>query len=95
VGVIIGNATTEIYPVLVSPSLPPALVAVRDTVNVPRVVYVCVGFWLVDVVPSPKFHDHEVGVLVLASVKSTAMGAFPEVVFAEKAATGAGEVTLM
>ena len=58
--------------------LPAAFVAVSETVYVPAAEKVCVGFWLVLVFPSPKFHDHEVGVFVEVSVKLTDNGAFPE-----------------
>jgi len=48
-----------------------------------------VGFLTVEVVPSPKFHFHEVGLLILLSVKVTVNGAFPDVGYAEKFVTGA------
>jgi hypothetical protein len=48
---------------------------VLDTVSVtvfdPAVEYVWLGFCSVDVVPSPKFHDHDVGVPVEVSVNCT------------------------
>jgi len=53
---------------LVEP-LPAALVAVRVTVNVPEDLKECCGFWSVEVPPSPKFQDHEVGELADVSVK--------------------------
>ena len=34
-------------------------------------MYVCAGFWVVAVVPSPKFHSHEVGAPVEVSVNWT------------------------
>ena len=43
-----------------------------------------VGFWRVDVPPSPKVHAHEVGVPVLASVKLASSAAVVDV----NAATG-------
>ena len=45
--------------------------ATRVTVLFPVVVYVCVGFWLVAVVPSPKLQDQAVGLLVDESKKLT------------------------
>jgi len=53
---------------LVEP-LPEALVAVSVTVNVAEVLKECWGFFRVDVPPSPKFQDQEVGELVDVSVK--------------------------
>jgi hypothetical protein len=54
------------------------VVTVRDTVYVPELVYVWLGFWLVLVPPSPKFQER----LVIDeepaldwSVKLTASGA--------------------
>ena len=41
-----------------------------------------------EVVVSPKFHDHAVGEFVELSVKLTASGALPEVGVPEKFATG-------
>jgi hypothetical protein len=68
--------------------LPAALPTVKLTVYFPAAVYLCVVFCLAEVVPSPKFHFHEVGEPVLVSLKVTVNGAFPEVGFAEKFATG-------
>jgi hypothetical protein len=51
---------------------PALLVTVRFTVRVPAVVYWCVGFRRVEVVPSPKFQNQELIVpsgSVEASVK--------------------------
>ncbi len=44
-------------------------------------------------VPSPKSHDHDVGLPVDVSVKVTASGATPDVGDAVKLATGAGGST--
>jgi hypothetical protein len=49
----------------------------------------CEGFSTVELVPSPKFHFHEVGDSVLLSVNVTFSGEFPDVGDAEKAALGA------
>jgi len=43
----------------------------------------------VDGVPPDKFQSHEVGLLLDKSVKLTVKGAVPEVILAEKFATGA------
>ena len=48
------------------------------------------GFCAVDVPPSPKSQDHDVGESVEVSVKDTFSGAVPEVGVAVKEATGAG-----
>jgi hypothetical protein len=69
---------------------PPEFVAVSVAVNVPAVVYVCVGFWLVDVPPSPNAHAQLVGPPVLVSVKLTNSEAVPLVGLAVNAAVGAG-----
>jgi len=45
------------------------------------------GSCLVEIVPSPKVHFHDVGVSVLLSVKATVNRTFPEVGAPEKAAT--------
>jgi hypothetical protein len=52
------------------------------------------------VLPSPKDHSHDVGVLVDSSIKRTPNGAVPEVAFDTKAATGveaadAGRISIM
>ena len=44
---------------------------------------------------SPKFQDHDVGVLVDWSVKVTARGGLPERGVPVKAATGGGGVTVI
>jgi hypothetical protein len=49
---------------LVTVLLPPSLVAVRVTVYVPAVEYVCTGFWSVDELPSPNDQTQEAGELV-------------------------------
>ena len=63
--------------------LPAAFLTVRVIVYLPAFVYLCTGFWEVEVVLSPKFHDQEAGLLVLLSVNFTVNGAFPEVLDAE------------
>jgi len=55
---------------LVEP-LPPALVAVIVTVYGPAAAKVCCGYCDVDVPPSPKFQDQEVGELVDVSANWT------------------------
>ena len=50
----------------------------------------CDGFCNVDVVPSPKFHDHDVGPPVDVSEKAAVNGAVPDVGVAVKLAVGAG-----
>lgn len=55
----------------------------------PAVLYVCTGFCCLEIFPSPKVQNHEVGEPVLSSeVNLTFSGAFPEVGIAEKSATG-------
>lgn len=69
--------------------LPPAsFFTVRVTVYLPALVYLCVGFLAVDVILSPKFQDHEVGLSVLLSVNLTVNGFLTLVKDAEKKATG-------
>ena len=48
---------------------PTPLLAVRLTVYGPAVVHVWLGFWSVELDPSPKSHSQAVGVFVLVSVK--------------------------
>jgi hypothetical protein len=79
---------TVIYPVLVIVLLPAALVAVRVTVYVPTLVYVCDGLSVEEVLPSPNDHSHDAGEFVDSSMKRTARGAVPEVAFDANAATG-------
>jgi hypothetical protein len=50
---------------------PVAFVTVKVIVPVPVDAYVWTGFCAVEVVASPKLHDHEVGVPVDASVNCT------------------------
>jgi hypothetical protein len=50
---------------------PEALVVVSVTVFAPAVAKACVGFCRDDVDPSPKLHDHDVGVPVEVSVNCT------------------------
>lgn len=66
------------------------MVAVRLTVYVPGTVYWCEGFLAVEVLVSPKFHAHEVGVFVDRSVKATLTGAVPLKGVPENSATGTG-----
>ncbi len=68
--------------------MPAAFVTVSLTVYFPVLEYLCVGFCLVEIVPSPKSHFHFFGVPVLASVNLTFNGTFPDVGDAENAATG-------
>jgi hypothetical protein len=49
---------------------------------------VCVGCGSVAVAPSPKLHDHAVGVPVEVSLKPTVSGAVPLVAEAVKPAVG-------
>ncbi len=58
--------------------------SVRVTVYCPGLLYVCTGFFSVELVPSPKSQFHEVDDPILSSVNSTFNGAFPEVEDAEK-----------
>lgn len=87
---------TAIYESFVSLSLPPALVDVNRIDHAPA-VNSSVGFC--DVAPLLKLlheapassdfsHSHDVGVLVLASVKVTLSGEAPMSGVAEKSATG-------
>ena len=55
-------------------------------------MYLCAGFWIFDVLPSPNFHNQEVGLFVLISVNVTDKGAFPDVGNAVKEATGTGVI---
>jgi hypothetical protein len=64
------------------------LLAIKLTVYVPTFVNWCTGFFCVEVFPSPKFQDHEVGEPVLLSVNVTLNGAIPVVEDALIAATG-------
>ena len=77
---------------------PLALLAVNVTVYVPAALYLTNGYWVVEVVPFPRFHAQDVGAPVEVSVRSTHMGAIPVVCVAVKLATGApaaGAVTVM
>ena len=69
---------------------PPGLVAVRATLNAPAEAKTWVGFWAVAVPPSPKLHDHDVGLPVDASVKETVCPAIGEDGANVNSATGAG-----
>lgn len=75
------------YLVLVSVLLLSKLSTVKLTVYRPVLLYICTGFFSVEVFPSPKAHLHEVGDPVLLSVKLTLSGTDPEVGDAEKAAS--------
>src|SRR5262249_22979648 len=81
---------TTIRPVFVTVFEPPGPLAVRLTVKVPAVAYVCVGLVRVEVPPSPKLHDREVIAPVEASVNTTLSGAVPLTGAALNAATGGG-----
>jgi hypothetical protein len=50
---------------------PEALLTLSVTIFDPVVVYMWLGFWVVEVVPSPKLHDHEVGLPADVSVNCT------------------------
>jgi len=67
---------------------------VKATVYVPALVYLCTGFFSVELVPSPKVHLYDVGDPVLRSVNKTFSGATPEVGEPENAATGLCTVTV-
>ena len=54
---------------MVSLSLPPLAVAVRETSYVPEAEYMWVGFCKLEVVPSPKFQFQEMAFPALLSVK--------------------------
>jgi len=77
--------------------LPPAFVAVRVTVYVPAVEYVCTGLWTVDVLPSPNDQAHEVGAFVEESTNCTLSGTVPFVTLETNDATGtvAAELTVI
>jgi hypothetical protein len=68
--------------------LPAELIAIRVTVYVPAVMYVCDGFSSVDVFPSPNDQTHEVGELIEESTNWTVSGAVPEVTVDRNEATG-------
>jgi hypothetical protein len=61
-------ATDTVRLVLIEPE---PLAAVRITLLGPAVIKVCLGFFSVEVDPSPKLHDHDVGVPVDVSVNCT------------------------
>src|SRR3954468_24378544 len=91
-----GGASVAVIVPVAGADAPPALEATRRTVYVPAAANVWLGDCAVDVVPSPKSHDHDVGAPVDVSVNWTASGAVPLVGVAEKLATGgpgAGAVT--
>jgi hypothetical protein len=50
-------------------SLYPNFFTVNVTVYFLGTLYLCMGFWTVEVVPSPKFQNQEVGDPVLLSLK--------------------------
>ena len=68
-GALAGGAATAMLFVLVFD--PPEFDAVSLTLNVPATVKTCVGFRDVEVPPSPKSQDQEVGLPVEVSVKKT------------------------
>ena len=51
-------------------------------------MYLCVGLWSLDCVPSPKVHNQAVGLPVLLSMNCTQKGADPLVCTALKCALG-------
>ena len=69
-------ATVTVRVAVLEPEL---FVAVKDTDFDPAVVKVWLGFWAVDVVPSPKFHDQAVGLPTDVSVNCNACPAAGEV----------------
>jgi hypothetical protein len=77
-----------IYPAVDAVVLPAVLVAIRVTVYVPAVVYVCDGFSSVDVFPSPNDQIQEVGELIEESTNWMVSGAVPEVTVDRNDATG-------
>ena len=64
------NAATTVT-VRVAVLEPELFVAVNVTVFEPAVVKAWLGFWAVLVPPSPKLHNHEVGLPVEVSVNAT------------------------
>ena len=68
--------------------LPTAFLTIKLTVYFPTLLYLCTGFWSVEMLLLPKFQDQEVDDPVLLSVNFTVSGAFPVVGDAEKFATG-------
>ena len=58
-------------------SLTVPLLAINCTLYKPEVKNSADGFWLVDVLPLPKFQVHEVGLIVDSSVKFTTSGGHP------------------
>ena len=77
--------------------LPPAFVAVMVTEYVPALEYRCTGFLIVllVVLPSPKIHNHDVGVFVELSVNVTVKGRLPDVGVPLNPATGGGRLTVI
>ena len=74
---------------------PEALVVVSVTVFAPAVAKACVGFCRDDVDPSPKLHDHDVGVPVDVSVNCTGSPATGAVgLYANSAVSSASIVTV-
>jgi hypothetical protein len=69
------------------------LLTVRVTVLAPAVAKVWLGFWDVEVAPSPKLHDQDVGDPVDVSVNATAWPTFGEAGLYVKEADSVGEVT--
>ena len=59
---------SEIFTLMHVLSAPQLFVEVKQTKYVPVEEYVCVGFWLVEVFPSPKSQSHELGLCVDKSV---------------------------
>ena len=77
-----------IVTVFVALALPAEFFTVKITVYFPAFVNVWETLCVVAVVPSPKFQDHDVGVLVLVSVNVIGLVVVPVVVDAIKEATG-------
>ena len=69
---------------------PEAFATVSVTVKLPAEAKAWVGFRAVELPPSPKLHDHDVGLPVDASVKETVSPATGETGVNENSATGAG-----
>jgi hypothetical protein len=78
---------TVTYPARTLVEVSSVVFAVRNTPYVPGFAKVWTGFCTVAVPPSPKCHDHDVGVpLYVRSEKVTSSGVVPERGVAEKSA---------
>ena len=89
-----GQTFTVMYKFFVIELLPQALVAVRETLYVPDVLYVITGYCDDETagVPPGNDHDHDVGVLVERSKKLTCCASQSEVGEPQKSATGGGQL---